>query len=121
MTYEASDSQVAYGTTMDYVSMSAMNISLVTTYDVALGGLTGAIVYHYHVKSRDAAGNLAVSSDATFTTVDVTPPAISISAPATGATLTGSVTVSATASDNVGVVGVQFQLDGANLGPEDAA
>ena len=30
-----------------------------------------------------------------------------------------TVTVSATASDNVGVAGVQFKLDGANLGAED--
>ena len=30
-----------------------------------------------------------------------------------------TVTVSATAGDNVGVVGVQFKLDGANLGAED--
>ena len=37
-----------------------------------------------------------------------------------GATVSGTaVTVSATASDNVGVAGVQFKLDGANLGAED--
>jgi len=41
-------------------------------------------------------------------------------APANNATVSGaSVTVSATAADNVGVVGVQFRLDGANLGAED--
>src|SRR5258705_4703862 len=44
-----------------------------------------------------------------------------MSAPAGGATVSGaSVTVSATASDNVGVVGVQFKLDGTtNVGAED--
>ena len=42
---------------------------------------------------------------------------MSVTAPATGATVSGStVTVSATASDNVGVTGVQFKLDGANSG-----
>jgi hypothetical protein len=46
-------------------------------------------------------------------------PAVSLAAPAAGATISGSTTVSATASDNVGVVGVQFRLDGANLGAED--
>ncbi len=51
---------------------------------------------------------------------DVTAPTVSLSAPAAGATISGaSVTVSATASDDVGVVGVQFKLDGANLGAED--
>src|SRR5256885_7038731 len=34
-------------------------------------------------------------------------------------TLFRSLSVTATASDNAGVAGVQFQLDGANLGAED--
>ena len=51
--------------------------------------------------------------------VDSTPPAVSMTAPADGATLSGSVAVSANASDNVGVVGVQFLLDGTNLQSED--
>ena len=45
-----------------------------------------------------------------------------MTAPANGATVSGTaVTVSATATDNVGVVGVQFRLDGANLGAEDTS
>ena len=52
---------------------------------------------------------------------DTTPPTVSISAPSNGATVSGTaVTVSANASDNVGVAGVQFKLDGVNLGAEDA-
>ena len=43
-----------------------------------------------------------------------------MTAPAGGATVRGTTTVTATATDdNVGVVGVQFKLDGANLGAED--
>ncbi|MFN0153264.1 MAG: PQQ-dependent sugar dehydrogenase, partial [Gaiella sp.] len=42
-------------------------------------------------------------------------------APADNATLAGTITVTATASDNVGVAGVQFLLDGAPLGAEDTA
>src|SRR5437870_11646403 len=38
--------------------------------------------------------------------------------PSSGSTVSGMVTVSATASDNVGVAGVQFKLDGVNLGAE---
>src|SRR5205814_1183983 len=52
---------------------------------------------------------------------DATPPAVSITSPASGATVSGSVTVSASASDNVGVAGVQFLVDGANLGAEDTS
>src|SRR5437660_1666279 len=45
-------------------------------------------------------------------------PTVSITAPTAGATVAGTVTVGASASDNVGVVGVQFKLDGAHLGAE---
>src|SRR6266404_1307660 len=52
--------------------------------------------------------------------VDTTPPTVALTAPANGATVSGSsVTVSASASDNVGVAGVQFKLDGSNLGTAD--
>ena len=47
---------------------------------------------------------------------DTTPPVVSVTAPVNGATVSGTVTVTANATDNVGVTGVQFQLDGANLG-----
>ena len=53
--------------------------------------------------------------------VDTTPPTVAITAPAAGATVSGTVTVSRpNASDNVGVVGVQFSVDGADLGAEDS-
>jgi PKD repeat protein len=44
---------------------------------------------------------------------------VSITSPAAGATVSGSVGVAATADDDVGVVGVRFTLDGAALGSED--
>ncbi|PYS31238.1 MAG: hypothetical protein DMG11_02020 [Acidobacteria bacterium] len=50
---------------------------------------------------------------------DTTPPTVSVSSPAAGSTVSATTTVSANASDNVGVAGVQFKLDGANLGAED--
>jgi O-glycosyl hydrolase len=50
---------------------------------------------------------------------DTTAPAINITAPANNATVSGSTTVSANASDNVGVLGVQFKVDGTNVGSED--
>jgi hypothetical protein len=62
---------------------------------------------------------LFIRDSTTSAAADVTPPTASITAPAAGATVSGTVTVTATASDNVGVVGVQFKLDGAVLGAED--
>lgn len=50
---------------------------------------------------------------------DTTPPAVTIASPTSGSTVSGTITVSADASDDVGVVGIQFQLDGADLGAED--
>jgi hypothetical protein len=52
---------------------------------------------------------------------DTTAPKVQITAPAAGATVSGTVTVTATASDNIGVSGVQFQLDGSALAPEDTS
>ncbi len=50
---------------------------------------------------------------------DTTPPTVSLTGPPDGAVVAGTVPVSAQAADNVGVVGVQFLLNGAALGPED--
>ncbi len=67
---------------------------------------------------KDAAGNVSpTASDAII--LDQTAPTVSLSAPTAGQTVSGSVTVSATASDASGVAGVQFKLDGGNLLAED--
>jgi fibronectin type 3 domain-containing protein len=50
---------------------------------------------------------------------DTTPPTVSITVPQSNATVSGTVNVSATASDNVGVTSLQFELDGKPLGPVD--
>ena len=79
-TNEASDSQVEYGPTTAYGTSSTLNPSPVTTHVVPLSGLTPNTPYHYRVKSRDVATNLATSGDFTFTTpvaADTTPPGIS--------------------------------------------
>ena len=52
---------------------------------------------------------------------DTTPPTVSMTAPAAGATVSGTVALSANASDNVGVVGVQFLVNGAATGAEDTS
>src|SRR5207247_1708649 len=70
--------------------------------------------------ARDAAGNTTTASSVTVTVSnDTTAPTVSVTAPAGGSTVSSTTTVTASASDNVGVVGVQFKLDGTNLGVED--
>jgi len=73
-TNEASDSQVEYGPTTAYGSSTPRNASLVTSHSQGLSGLAASTLYHYRVKSRDAAGNLATSGDKTFMTAAPPPP-----------------------------------------------
>ena len=51
---------------------------------------------------------------------DTTPPTVNITSPASGATVHGTINVTADASDNVGVAGVQFLLDNGVNGSADA-
>ncbi len=62
-----------------------------------------------------------VTRPATSQSCDSTAPTVSITSPAASATVSGTISVTATASDTVGVAGVQFKLDGVNLGSEDTA
>lgn len=52
---------------------------------------------------------------------DTAPPTVSIIAPGAGATFVGTNALTAVASDDVGVVGLQFQIDGANFSAEITA
>ena len=69
------------------------------------------------VTARDAAGNTA-TANLTVTLSDTTSPTVAVTAPAAGTTVTSTVGVSGSATDNVGVAGVQFKVDGGNLGAE---
>lgn len=72
-TDEASDAQVEYGLTAAYGASSPLDANFLTAHSVVLSGLTAGETYHYRVKSRDAAGNLAASDDFTFTTLSGVP------------------------------------------------
>ena len=69
--------------------------------------------------ARDAAWNIGTAAPVSVTVAnDNIAPTVSIRAPVSGATVRGTITVAATATDNVSVAGVQFKLDGVNLGAE---
>ncbi len=111
-TNEGSDSQVDYGPTAAYGLSTALNSTLLTAHVQLLNGLSGATVTHYRVRSEDAAGNLAVSNDSTFTTlpiVDVTPPVIG---PISAVPFVSSATVSWT-TDEVSDSQVDYGLTAA--------
>jgi hypothetical protein len=69
--------------------------------------------------ARDAAGNRGTASVTVTVFNDTVRPAVTMTSPSPGATVSGTVSVSANASDNTGVAGVQFVLDGANLAVEE--
>jgi hypothetical protein len=78
-------------------------------------------VHSIAARARDAAGNAATSTavSVTVNNADTTAPTVSVTSPAAGQTVTGTITATATATDAVGVVGVQFLVDGAASGSED--
>ncbi len=79
----------------------------------AAAGATGTKTASSSVSGPTSAHIVALRAQQT----DTIPPTVSITAPGSGATVSGTaVTVSANATDDVGVSWVQFLLDGAGLG-----
>ena len=80
-------------------------------------------VHTVTARARDAAGNTTVSAPVSITVAnpDITAPTVSLTGPANGASVSGTVSLTATASDNVGVSGVQFLVDNVALGAEDTS
>ena len=82
----------------------------------------GTITLGGNVSSANAGNSLSMYSvivkPDSGSPTDTTAPTVTLTAPSAG-TVSGTVTVTASASDNVGVAGVQFRLQGANLGAED--
>lgn len=125
ITNEPATSQVDYGQTAAYGQTTTLDSTLVTSHTVSLSGLTAGTVYHYRVRAKDVAGNEAIGVDASFTTApppDTTPPTGSVTinggAPATN---NATVTLTLSATDNVGAVAqMQFSNDGATYTPAEA-
>lgn len=103
----ASDISAPYAFSWDSTALAGSNASLVA-------------------KAYDAAGNSA-SSTAVIVSVgggtspppppaDTTPPTVSITSPGNSSVVTGVVTVSAMAGDNVGIGSLSLYLDGAMVG-----
>ncbi len=65
-TNEPSDTQVEYGPTTSYGALTPLNAALLTAHAQTISSLKPNTVYHFRVRSRDAAGNLRVSRDFRF-------------------------------------------------------
>ncbi len=71
-TDEASTSQIVYGTTAAYGAETAFDATRLTSHSQTLTGLLPSTTYRYRVRSADAAGNIAISAEAVFTTSAIT-------------------------------------------------
>ncbi len=114
----ATTAGVAYGS-MPSVFTTTGGVAHTTT----VTGLINGATYTFYVRCADASGN-ATTSDYLITFAvaqvggDTTPPTVAIDSPPSQASVAGVITVVASASDNVGVAGVQFLVDGENVGTE---
>jgi archaellum component FlaF (FlaF/FlaG flagellin family) len=77
-------------------------------------------------RATDTAANSTTSAGRSVTIdnsgpPDTTPPAVDLTAPADGATVSGSVTISADASDNVAVAQVEFLVNGNVVGSDSSS
>lgn len=103
------------------------NFKTVTSTRYSDLNLSASTTYSYQISAFDPTGNESAKSVVVSvrtlgipaTSTDRVAPVVSITAPSSSVVLSGTVPVRALASDAVGVVGVQFQLDGVNLLAED--
>ena len=96
---------------------SSSNITLPAgkTYAVSIGATcTGGGGGGVTPASAPSGGGVTTSSDTMA-------PTVSMTEPSNGATVSGIVNISATASDDMGVSGVQFKVDGVDVGSEDTS
>ena len=84
--------------------------------------------YDLRAVARDHAGGSSVSAIAPVAVdnvseppVDTTPPTVALTAPAAGATVNGTIAISADASDNVAVTQVEFLVNGNVVGSDSSS
>ncbi len=104
-TNEAADTQIEYGLTTAYGTLSPLDATLSTAHVVDVAGLSAAATYHYRVRSRDGAGNLALSTDQTFTTT------ASVGCPCSVWPPTATPAVAASSDATPIEVGMRFRAD----------
>lgn len=77
--------------------------------------------HNVYARAYDAANNNSTSATISVTIPDTTNPTVSVTSPASGATLAGTVAFTANASDNVAVTRVEFFVDGQLKGTDTSS
>jgi glucose/arabinose dehydrogenase/chitodextrinase len=117
LSWNASTDNVAVTGYQIFRNGTQVGTSTTTTFGDT--GLSPSTPYSYTVRAVDAAANASGQSapaSATTLTPDTTLPTATITAPTGSAPVSGTVTISANASDNIGVGGVTFLVDNVVVG-----
>jgi len=112
ITNKNSDSTVVYSDRSTGEEKTIYDPSLVKNHAVKITGLKPRTTYRFYVGSKDRCGNAVISKTKVFETTpppDTEKPSVTLFLPER---LVGVVNISANASDNVGVEGVMFSIDG---------
>ncbi len=114
--------EIYRSTTASFTPSSANLVGQTTGTSYTDAGVSAG-TYYYIVLAVDATGNKSPVSNTVTVTVqaDTTPPTVSIAGLADGSTVSGTLALQATASDNVLVAGVTFRVDGVAVGSEDTS
>src|SRR5205085_1801649 len=84
-----------------------------TSWSTSVGTVSLANGSHkLNARATDVGGNVTTSSETITVANDTTPPSVSFNTPASGASVSGSVSVSGAASDDVAVAKVELSVDG---------
>ncbi|MEW5766519.1 MAG: Ig-like domain-containing protein [bacterium] len=95
-----------------YYLVGWTSVGLATEVTKSGLNLTWGETCYFAVKAKNGAGLWSKVGESNGITVkDAAPPVVNITSPANGATVKGTVTVTANASDNVGVTQVEFYID----------
>ncbi len=115
--YRADSATLPFGGTGAAQGASPINVGSQTT--ATISGLDPAHSYYFAVTAYNSAGESAYSNLVSIP--ELTVPSTSISYPASNATVSGTVTITANASDNIGVSRVEFYVNGVLKGTDTSS
>jgi thermitase len=109
----ASPIAAAVGALALSVNPSLTNSQLVTLLETNSDDLGAPGFDEYYGYGRVNAYKAVLAAQKMISSPDTTPPTVSIGAPASGATVAGTLSVEGSATDNVGVTKIELDVDGA--------
>ena len=107
--YNADSASIPFSGTGAVQGASPYDAKKVAT--TALTGLDPARAYYFAITAYNSTGTESLYSNI-VSVAEAAPPTVSITSPLANATISGTVSVNATATDNVGVTKVEYYLDG---------